>query len=313
MKKIFITLCFIIVAHVSFSQAKKPTIMVMPSDVWCNQNGFVGKFDNQGYEETFSDYDKALLNSVDLNLVISKIGEMMTERGFPLKDLAATMKSIKQQSVEQSLTASRSGDMVAESALEKISKVAKADIIMQITWIVNTRGPQRSVTFNLQGIDAYTNKQVAAASGTGRSTTSSEVQVLLEDAVLSYIDQFNTQLQSHFDDLFTNGREVSILCNRWSGAEYDFESDVQGEELGIIIEDWIADNTVEGRFSTVDYSQNVLSFEQVRIPLLNESGRAIDTRRWASGLTKMLKTKYQIDASLVTRGLGKAVIVIGEK
>lgn len=313
MRKIILTLAFIGFLITGFSQAKKPTIMVIPSDIWCNKSGYMNSFDNQGHVTYYPDYEKALLNDADLNLAISKIGELMTERGFPLKDLSATLKSLKQQSAEESLTVSKSGDELMETALEKLNKIAKADIILMLTWTINKNGPQKSLTYNLQGIDAYTNKQIAAASGTGDNTSFGETAVLLEEAVLSHIEQFNTQLQGHFDDLFANGREVSVICKRWGGSDIDFESYVNDDEFGIIIEDWIADNTVNGRFNTTDYSANILTFEQVRIPLENTSGRAIDTRRWISGLTKMLKIEHNIDTKIITKGLGQVILVVGEK
>jgi len=33
------------------AQAKKPTIMVVPSDAWCNQNGYMLEYDNQGRKD----------------------------------------------------------------------------------------------------------------------------------------------------------------------------------------------------------------------------------------------------------------------
>jgi hypothetical protein len=54
-------------------------------------------------------------------------------------------------------------------------------------------------------------------------------------------------------------------------------------------------------------------FEQVRIPLYNDRGRALDTRNWAAGLQKMLRSEYQIESKLMMRGLGQAQLVIGEK
>ena len=313
MKNIILTIAFVSCSLLGFSQAKKPTIMVIPSDTWCNENGYVKTFDNQGYEEKLPDYEKAVFESSDLNLVISKIGEMMIQREFPLKDLASTLKAIKQQAIEESVTISNSGDIVAETPLEKISKVAKSDIVILLSWKINKLGPQKSITFSLQGIDAYTNKQVASASGTGRTSSSTELAIMLEDAVLSHIDQFNLQLQSHFDDMFANGREVSLLCKRWSDSDLDFESEVNGDELGILIEDWVAENSEQGRFSTDEYSQNVLSFGQVRIPMFNEKGRAIDTRRWAYELNKYLRNELNIESKLTTKGLGQAVITIGGK
>ena len=44
----------------TFAQAKKPTIMVVPSDVWCNKNGYMQEFDNQGTVVKVPDYKKAL-------------------------------------------------------------------------------------------------------------------------------------------------------------------------------------------------------------------------------------------------------------
>lgn len=314
MKKIILIASFFLLISVSsFAQAKKPTIMVVPSDVWCNQNGYMSSFDNQGQVEKYPNYETALQSNSDLVLAISKIGEMMAERGFPLKDLSACLKTIKQEAAEESVTTSKEGDVLAETPLDKLSRVAKADIIIQLTWTMNVSGPKKSVTFNMQGLDAYTNKQVAAASGTGAPSFSVEVPVLLEESILSHIDQFNSQLQVHFDDLFANGREVALTCRRWSGSEADFETEYDGNELSFIIEDWMAQNTVQGRFSTSDATENRLVFEQVRIPLQNEAGRAIDTRTWANGLRKSLKDTYGIDAKLTTKGLGQAIITIGAK
>lgn len=309
MKKIFFSLILIFIVLAGFSQAKKPTIMVVPSDVWCNQHGFVTEFDNMGTKMTVPDYRKALQTDPDLLLAISKIGEMMAERGFPLKDLGSSLKSLDTEAAEESVTAMDQGG-IAESPIDKLRKVAKADIWMQLTWTINSVGPKKSLTFNLQGLDAYTDKQIAAASGTGNPTFSVELPVLLEEAILSRIDQFNNQLQTFFDDLFANGREVSLECRRTNDSDINFESDCNGDELSFIIEDWLAANTQEGRFNTADATENRMKFEQVRIPLFLENGRALDTRTWARNLQRELRTKHHIKAKLSTKGLGQAYITI---
>lgn len=295
------------------AQAKKPTIMVVPSDNWCIQHGFTQTYDNQGKQTTVPDYRKALQNDSDLLLVISKIGELMADRGFPLKDLEASLKSLENQSAEDAMLMSKSGAEVNESPIDKLKKTAKADIWMQITWTVNQVGPKRSITFNLRGLDAYTDKQVAASSGTGAQSFTAELAILLEEAVLSHLDNFNNQLQTHFDDLFENGREISLRIKTWGDWDYDLESDEFGDdELGMMIENWVSDNTVKGRFSTTDATENMMFFEQVRIPLYDANGRATDARRWASGLQKYLKT-LGIEAKVMTQGLGQAQLVLGGK
>lgn len=299
-----------------FGQAKKPTIMVVPSDNWCIKNNYVQQFDNQGRTMTLPDYRAALQNDSDLLLAISKINEMMAERGFPLKNLESCLKTLMNQSAEDAMLTSKSGSEVAESPIDELKKVAKADIWMQLTYTINQTGPKKSLTFNLQGLDAYTDKQIAGASGTGSPTFSTELSILLEEAVLMHIDSFNAQLQSHFDDIFANGREIVVRIKVWDDAGYDLEEEFDGDELGLIIEDWMADNTVNGRFNTTDATENMMLFEQVRIPLeMEDDGRVrqVDARRWVGLLRKYLKDEYEIESKLMMQGLGQAQLVIGGK
>jgi hypothetical protein len=311
--KIFIAVLFCGLSTMGYSQAKKPTIMVVPSDVWCNKNGYMTTYDNQGTPVKVPNYKEALQNDADLLLVISKINELMQERGFPLKNLESSLKSLENQAAEDAMLTSKSGAAAAESPIDKLKQVAKADIWMQLTWTVNKTGPKKSVTFNLQGLDAYTDKQVAGASGTGEPSFSAEVPILLVEAVLDHIDNFNAQLQAHFDDMAANGREVALRIRVWDSFDGDLESEYDGSELRDIIEDWVANNTVNQRFSTTDATENIMVFEQVRIPLYNEKNRALDTRGWAVGLQRMLRDKYQIEAKLMMKGLGQAQLIIGEK
>lgn len=313
MKRVFLSICLcVLVAGACLAQAKKPTLMVVPSDLYCNQRGYMLSFNNQGTIEHVPDYKKALQNDGELLTAITVIGQMMADRGFPLKLLEQEIKSLEAESAEDAMMTSKSGDDVAETPIDKLRKKAKSDIIMQVTWTVNRTGPRKSITFNLQGIDAYTNKQIAACQGTGDPSYSAELPILLEEAIANQLDGFNQQLQNHFDDLFKNGREITLRCKKWQGSPYDLESEFGGQELGDIIEDWVSDNTVQGRFNTSDATENMMLFEQVRIPMFNEQGRAIDARRWARGLVNHLKA-MGVQSKLMMKGLGQATIVIGGK
>ena len=150
MKHIFKLFVIVVLSTLSFStygQAKKPKIMVVPSDNWCTQNGFMIKFDNQGTTKDVPDYAKALQQSTELLGVISKINELMQERGFPLTDLESTLKSIESQSARDAMLTSKSGSSKSESPIDKLNQTAKADIVMQLTWTVIQNGPKRSVNF----------------------------------------------------------------------------------------------------------------------------------------------------------------------
>lgn len=315
MKKIIsITLSFVLLSALAFGQAKKPTIMVVPSDNWCITNGFFLEFDNQGTKVKIPDYKRAFQENSDLNLVISSLNDMMSERGFPLKNMESAIKTLEAEAAENNMLTSKSGAGVSESPVDALKRVAKADIIMQLTWTVNTTGPKKSITFNLQGLDSYTDKQIAGAQGTGAPSFSAEIAVLLQEAVTTHIDNFNSKLQLHFEDMFANGREIIIRIKKFDSWSEDLESEFDGKELSTIIEDWMAANTVKGRFNTTDATENMMLFEQVRIPMFDDSGKAVDARGFARNLQKFLKdAPYSITNKLMMKGLGQAVIVLGEK
>lgn len=313
--KLAFSITFLVSSFTVLSQAKKPTLMVVPSDVWCFQNGYAINFDDQGTLVKIPDYKKAFQENAEVLQVISHINGMMAERGFPLKNMESVIKTLNSNSAEDNLRTSKSsGSGISESPIDAFKKVAKADIIIQLTWTVNKTGPKKSVTFNLQGLDAYTDKQIATAVGTGSPSFSAELPVLLSEAVLAHMDNFTESLQTHFDDMFENGREIIVRIQKWDDWDGDLETEYDGEELGFIIEDWLADNTVKGRFSTTDMTESMALFEQVRIPLYNEKNRAIDARRYTNELSKFLKNApYNIPNKLVMKGLGRATIILGGK
>ncbi len=303
-------------AATASAQAKKPTLMVVPGDTWCSANGYMIETDNQGRKSAIPDYERALREDMDLANAITKVNELMAERGFPMKDLASIVKTINQNAVEDEMTTSRtSGATLAETPLDRLYNRAKADIIIELTWKVNTMGPKRSVTYTLKGVDAYTNKQVAAASGTGAQSFTAEVPVLIEEATLEKMDGFVGQLQDHFDDMLANGREIILTVRVFdNGSGLSFEDEYDGEELTDIIDRWMSQNTMNHRYNLSDATESALHFEQVRIPIYRENGMAMDARAFSNSLRKYLgKAPYNIPCKILTKGLGRADIVLGEK
>lgn len=317
MKKIFALLSLLLMLPMTASaQAKKPTLMIFPADVWMTEHNYMDEVDVQGRKKRVPRYEDAFQTDRDINNVIAKVGELMTERGMNLESLQEMTRGIDENAaVDEFVESSSSGASLAESAYDRIMNTAKADIRIYIDWKVNVTGPRRSVTYTLTGRDAYTGKQIANASGTGQPSISAETAVLLEEAVLENMDQFTSQLQAHFDDLLTNGREIAVQVRLFdNGSGLSFEEEYDGEELSEIIDNWMNENTVNHRYSLKSSSATRLEFNQVRIPLYDERGRAMDAKRFMSRLRKFLKAApYNIISKDNTRGLGLGIIVLGEK
>ena len=323
MKKVFIILLISLISFSVFSQARRPTIMVVPSDQYCISNGYSMEFESMGRTQTLPDYTAAMQNDPDLRMVITKMGEIMANRGFPLKDLEMELRNMQREAAEIAMLASSSsGSQVAETPIDVLKRTAGADIILDLSFDIRRQGPHRYITFNLRGLDAYTSKQVAGAAGSGAPSSSATPELLLEEAVLSHMDGFNAGLMRHFEDMFENGREVNVMVRVWDNwYDGDLETyfDFDGEEKELLehIEDWFFDNTVQGRFSLADASHTLMRLEQVRIPMMRVDNRgrerAVDTRGFVSDLRRHLRQNLGIDSQIYMRGLGEAWLIVGER
>jgi hypothetical protein len=317
MKKLhFIIFVSILVAISSnlFAQAKKPTLMILPSDNWCEQRYFMTEFDNQGIKLKVPNYKQVFQEDSEIGQVISKIGSLMIDRGFPLKDAEQELKAIEVRTVEDNMTSSStSGSSISESPLDKLRNKAKADITIQIWWKLNKTDQGRSVSFVLEAFDAYTSKRIAASTGTSAPNNTDITPILLQNAVLANIDPFVTQLQKHFDEMVTDGREVLVTVKKWNTWDKNLETEIEGKEINDYIIEWMQKNTVKGRFSA-NPNENINKMDQVRIPMYDSNNNAMDARQFTKGLQKYLKgAPFNFEVKLLTRGLGEAILILGEK
>lgn len=316
MNKRVISIFFVLVYFFqATAQVKKPTLMILPSDNWCEQRYFMTVFDNQGTKQKVPNYKQAFQEDTELGQVISKIGSLMIDRGFPLKDAEQEIKAIEARNAEDNMTSSNaSGAALDETPLDRLKNRAKSDIIMQIWWKVTKTDSGRVVSFTLEALDAYTSKRIASSTGNSLPNTKDIIPDLLLQAVSAHTEPFVNQLQSHFSDLMTNGREIKITVRKWNNWDKNLETEVNGDEIRNHIYDWIEKHAENGRFSEANSTETRIDYEQVRIPVFDERNRALDARQFTIGLQKYLKAApFNIDAKLMTRGLGEAILVLGEK
>lgn len=313
-KVIFSVLTLLLTMNIAFAQGKKPTLMILPSDNWCSQRYFMTNFDNQGTTVKIPDYKAAFQDDAELSTVISIVGGLLAECGYPVKDSEQELKNLDvKQGEDNAMMSKTSGASLAESPLDVLKRKSKSDMIIQIGWSVNKEAAGKSVTFQLDAIDSYTSKRIASATGTGESADDI-VPRLLETAVKTHIPEFTQKLDNYFYELGIKGREIVLTVKKWDSWENDLETEYDGEELTDCIVEWLNQNTVEGNYNLSDATENYMLLEQVRIPIKDERGMALDARGFANQLRKYLqKEPFNITSKVITRGLGEAMIVLGEK
>lgn len=292
---------------------KKPTIMILPSDHWCEMRYFMTTYDNQGTKVKTPNYQQAFMEDTEIGPVISKIGQILTGMGYSLKDAEQEIKSINTKTAEDNVTMSKSsGASLVESPLDMLKRRIKCDVLIQISWDLSRSGGGYATTFTLEAFDSYTNKRIATSTGSIQGQGS--VPDLLAAAVQQNVKPFDKQMDKWFDDQKKNGREINLTVRCWDSWENDLETEYDGEELTDCIQNWLKQNCVGGVFNLSDGTESFAQFEQVRIPLTDERGNAMDARAFATLLRKYLaKSPYNITAKVMQRGLGEAILVLGEK
>jgi hypothetical protein len=261
---------------------------------------------------TVNDYEAAFREDTELYSVANKIGEIMAANGYPVKDYMQEYKSLMDEQTEEKVTMSSMGSMIEETPLDMLRSRVKYDIELRVDWMVHQEKNGRSVSVSIAAIDTYSNKQVAAANGICNAADKI-IARLIEDALNKQMGGFIQQLNNHFADLTQNGREITLQIRVWDSGSITLEDEkAEGVALIDMISSWVEDNTVAGAFNLTSNTESRAKFEQVRIPMLNAKGRAMDARMFANQLCQYLKTQG-VDSKVMNKGLGDATLILGEK
>ena len=272
-------------------KAKKPRVVVVPSDRLLNTMGLLSTTDDMGATAWVANYEKAFLDN-DLQAALSKFNEMMKDRGFEVTSLEQELKLVKNDPNHP------------------------IDIKIELSYSVKKLGPRSSVMFTLEAFDAYSNKSIASASGTGEPAIGADVATLLQEAVLNYLDKFNSQLQATFESYLVSGRESRLTVQ--AGRNVSLEKEIAGKSIAQHVEDWLQAHCVQHAFSIDDQDEQRMSVSQSMMPLFNEQGKAVDARVFYRDLVKYLKSlglnvdgpRSGATASGMTGALGSAVLTI---
>jgi hypothetical protein len=318
---LFLLTVFILFKSLLFGQLIKPSIMIKPADDWMmlpypdrpNVN-FMKDYINQSNEvEKKPNYEEALIKYPNLNNVIGKIDAEMRKDNFETILLDNALKQLKQNAAEDEVRLSQ--EKKIKDPIEALRTAAGADIEFNVYWKVLKQGPrQRIESFRLQGVDSYTGKPMAYAEGSGEWASAYDVTEadLLKEAVQSKMDKFKNELMESFTRLISQGREIKIKVSIMKNWDKNFESELGGDELGYLIEDWITKNSKAPGTSKGGGKTKNIEFTGFKIALRNEQGIAQDPKRWSRPLKKYLNGLGVPSVEIIQIGLGSIEIFLGQ-
>lgn len=307
LSKIVLSTAVAAVSVLTLNAGAPPTVMFMPDKTWCNANNYVERSERNGKTRITEKYDEAFLNS-DLKNVVVQLNGLMKDNGLPVKDYGATSEIDDEEEMEEEAynDDTQSGGTMDMTNYEALMNKLRPDIIIKIGWDVNKVGFNYTMSYRLEAIDSYSGKSIAQVTAeTPTMKTTVPVAAALKNAATEHMGAFIGRLQEHFDDLQTNGREITVACRIGNnGSGINFNSEYDGKELSTIISDWMNDNTVNHVYNTRNSSRNRISFEQVRIPFKDSAGRVMQAKEFVDQLKRYLRSNYNLKSENTTKGLG---------
>lgn len=314
LKKLLLCSAVALVGALSAQAGAPPTVMVLPDKVWCNDNGCVNRSERNGKTHVTENYDNAFLNS-DLKNVVVQLNNLLKESGLPPKDFGAQSESDDDEEAEEELfEGAQTGSELTQDSYEAALNKLKPDIILKIGWNEHRVGFDRTVSYRLEALDSYSNKSIAAVTAETASTkVTVPLAAVMKNAATEHMGNFVSKLQSHFDDLQENGREITLTVRILGSSDVNLNSEFGGKELNQIINEWVADNSVNHVYSERNVTRNRQQLEQIRIPIKDAGGRVNQARQFVAKLQRYLKDNYGIVAENATKGLGSGRLYIGEK
>ena len=267
--------------------SQKPTIMIFPDDDWCRAKKYVMDDDPKT-----PDYDKALAD-VDMKDLINTFDNFMkTVAQFPTERLDATLKDYRQSKARAKASEIDDGEGNAGGARELLASAVSADIIISFYPETRFDAGKQYVVFRISAIDASTNKPVYSMSAQGTATYGSGQMVnQLKEAILNVKDEFLSSLQSSFENMQKQGREVRITLKRKPSCPINFAKRYDDAPLSAWIEDWIQTKVQTPGFTAGKNTANELSYKQIFIPLFKEQKNRI---------TKQVERRAQSAADFAT-------------
>ena len=314
MKRIIYFLTLLMMSAITVSAQKQmspPHVMIVPDLIYCKTNGYVQQFDNMGVVETVPDYEKALTEDPSLHAALMQVAQLITDRNSDIV-IVDLIEAINNAKADAAMAAANGGDD-SESVDEAVIRASEADILVKVQFDLLKHGPQYQVSYTITGTDAYTNQAFAPISGMGAPSTSANPVVLLREAVFANMDAFLDKMLSYYAGMATKGRMVAFEIKTTAGSSVNMNSKVGEYTLREQIEDFLYDNSVEGKgLERVQSGSTFMKYQGVYIPLI-ATIRGRQRKQRAKDVAQRLVNylaENNVAAEYKIRGLGKVNIYI---
>lgn len=246
----------------------KPSIMVMPSTMFMQENGFCRSVQIDGREIPDCDMQRLLTTDKVFASVVANVSIAFQERGFPIMELEAAVKSAAEEQALR-MTSNRA---IVSTMQDQILQTARPDIAIELrTEVVSEMGETR-MNVTLNAVDVYTVKSVATADMSSQPSARATASELAKAVVVAMMPSIEGKLVDHFRRLATSGREIRLRievlesANLEDGVNSEIEVDGDPIPLRMYLSQLVRGVAVNGAVQPGRTGEGQMNFNSVSIP-----------------------------------------------
>lgn len=287
-----------------------PSIMVFPSDAMLSRMGYLKELDNQGVTSYQRNYQEAFIKNPDIKFTIAVIQEQFAKAGFPLEDMEQHLKKIANDNAMDEMTG-----IVRDLRAELLNTV-RPDYIIEVDYNFRidpkSRNFDKSLTYSVRCMDAYTTKSVASitAAGAGKDMKGNDIASIIKADFDKSLPDLKNQITNHYADLLANGVEITLRVATANESGVKLDDYCGADEIGEKINVWMKANTVHQSFKMSKNTSSEMYFTNVRIFAQDDNGNKYTAYDFASDLRKAIRKGCSLNVSNNTQSLGDALIII---
>ncbi|MGE5519290.1 MAG: DUF6175 family protein [Candidatus Dadabacteria bacterium] len=268
---------FILITLISFSSAyaqggEKKVVTVQPKII-------VVPFTKEN-----EDIRTVLEADVNRRIAITKVKEAFDNRGFTTVDFIGKLKAANDNNV---FTTGNQTDLKTQ-----LIEFSGADIYVQTEVNVDASSSGKAVNLILTAYEASTGNSLSNKVGTSGKFYTDDVAKLTTKAVETIADPFLNTMQSKFNDVVANGKSILLDFSFDPGSKYKMSSEVGNDKLPFsdALELWVSGTAVNNNYHIQGTTDKRMIFDDVRIPLKDNSGNNFTINKYSLNLLQYFRT-----------------------
>lgn len=234
---------------------------------------------------------------VNRRVAVTKVKEAFDNRNFTTVDFTAKLKSAMD---DQLFTSGSQTDIKSQ-----LVEMSGADIYVEVEvppMIVTNGG--NSARLILTGYDVSTGNSLSNKVCESPKFYTSDYGALVTKGLSACAEDFLNTMQAKFSDIVENGRSIKVNFSLAEGSKYRFSTEIPSEGLPFsdVLEEWMSENSYKNNYHIQGTTELKMIFDDVKIPLKDESGKNYNPNKFALKIFQFLKSKGMTSTKDIKNG-----------